>query len=73
MYSYLQRRSIAPEPLLRGSLIQAFYPVGSERQLMEQLNLLFRWFVGLYRLGYSRTGRMWRGSCSAGCGRGWSG
>ena len=37
------------ERLLRGSLIQAFYTVRSERQLMEQLdyNLLFRWFVGL--------------------------
>ena len=30
-------------------LLQAFYGVRSERQLMEQLdyNLLFRWFVGL--------------------------
>jgi transposase len=30
-------------------LLQAFYSVRSERQLMEQLdyNLLFRWFVGL--------------------------
>jgi hypothetical protein len=30
-------------------LLQAFYTVRSERQLMEQLNynLLFRWFVGL--------------------------
>jgi IS5 family transposase len=35
--------------LLRALLIQAFYTVRSERQLMEQLNdnLLFRWFVGL--------------------------
>ena len=43
------RQSIPPERLLRGSLIQAFYTVRSERQLMEQLdyNLLFRWFVGL--------------------------
>jgi transposase-like protein DUF772 len=43
------RPSIAPEKLLRGSLIQAFYTIRSERQLMEQLdyNLLFRWFVGL--------------------------
>ena len=49
MYSDLGRPSIAPERLLRGSLIQAFYTVRSERQLMEQLdyNLLFRWFVGL--------------------------
>jgi transposase len=30
-------------------LLYAFYPVRSERQLMEQIdcNLLFRWFVGL--------------------------
>ena len=49
MYSALGRPSIAPERLLRGSLIQAFYTIRSERQLMEQLdyNLLFRWFVGL--------------------------
>ena len=45
----LGRRSIAPEKLLRALLLQAFYSVRSERQLMEQLdyNLLFRWFVGL--------------------------
>jgi transposase len=49
MYSSFGRPSIAPEKLLRGSLIQAFYTVRSERLLMEQLdyNLLFRWFVGL--------------------------
>ena len=49
MYADLGRPSIAPEKLLRGSLIQAFYTIRSERQLMEQLdyNLLFRWFVGL--------------------------
>ena len=37
------------EKLLRALLLQAFYSVRSERQLMEQLdyNLLFRWFVGL--------------------------
>jgi Transposase domain (DUF772) len=42
-------RSIPPEKLLRALLLQAFYSVRSERQLMEQLdyNLLFRWFVGL--------------------------
>ena len=40
---------IPPERLLRALLLQAFYTVRSERQLMEQLdyNLLFRWFVGL--------------------------
>jgi IS5 family transposase len=35
--------------LLRALLLQAFYSVRFEKQLMEQLqyNLLFRWFVGL--------------------------
>jgi hypothetical protein len=35
--------------LLRALLLQAFYTMRSERQLMEQLdyNLLFRWFVEL--------------------------
>lgn len=43
------RPSIAPEKLLRAMLLQVFYSVRSERQLMEQTqyNLLFRWFVGL--------------------------
>jgi transposase len=49
LYSRTGRPSIPPEKLLRGLLLQAFYSVRSERQLMEQLeyNLLFRWFVGL--------------------------
>ena len=49
MYSAFGRPSIPPEKLLRGSLIQAFFTVRSERQLMEQLdyNLMFRWFVGM--------------------------
>jgi transposase len=49
MYSRMGRPSIPPERLLRALLIQGFYSVRSERQLMEQLdyNLLFRWFVGL--------------------------
>jgi transposase len=49
MYSPMGRPSIPPEKLLRALLLQAFYSVRSERQLMEQLdyNLLFRWFVGL--------------------------
>lgn len=43
------RPSIAPEKLLRAMLLQIFYSVRSERQLMEQTqyNLLFRWFIGL--------------------------
>lgn len=49
MYSTTGRPSIAPERLIRASLIQALYSIRSERQLVEQLNynLLFRWFVGL--------------------------
>ena len=49
LYSKIGRPSIAPERLLRAMLLQAFYSVRSERQLMERLDtdLLFRWFVGL--------------------------
>ena len=49
LYSEVGRPSIPPEKLLRALLLQAFFSVRSERQLMEQLdyNLLFRWFVGL--------------------------
>jgi transposase len=43
------RPSIPPERLLRALLLQAFYGIRSERQLMERLDhdLLFRWFVGM--------------------------
>ena len=49
LYSAEGRPSIAPERLLRASLIQILFSVRSERQLMEQMqyNLMFRWFVGL--------------------------
>jgi len=49
LYSGMGRPSIPPEMLLRATLLQAFFSVRSERQLMEQIdyNLLFRWFVGL--------------------------
>ncbi len=49
LYSGMGRPSIAPEMLLRAMLLQAFYSIRSERQLMERLefDLLFRWFVGL--------------------------
>jgi len=48
-YAASGRPSVAPEYMLRALLLQAFYSVRSERQLVEQLdyNLLFRWFVGL--------------------------
>ena len=49
LYSHMGRPSIPPEKLLRALLLQAFYSIRSERQLMEQLNfnMLFCWFVGL--------------------------
>ena len=49
LYAPIGRPSIAPEMLLRAMLLQAFYSVRSERQLMERLefDLLFRWFVGV--------------------------
>src|SRR3954452_25402920 len=49
LYELTGRVSIAPEKLLRALLLQAFYWVHREGQLMEQLSdiMLFRWFVGL--------------------------
>jgi transposase len=49
IYSSIGRPSIAPEKLLRALLLQLFYGVRSERQMMERLDfdLSFRWFVGL--------------------------
>jgi transposase len=49
LYSRMGRPSIPPEKLLRAMLLQAFYSIRSERQLMDRLefDLLFRWFVGL--------------------------
>jgi transposase len=49
LYSAEGRPSIAPERLLRASLVQILFSVRSERQLVEQMhyNLLFRWFIGL--------------------------
>ncbi len=59
LYARHGRPSIPPERLLRALLLQAFFTVRSERQLMEQLdyNLLFRWFVGL-----SMDDRVWDAS-----------
>jgi len=49
LYSASGRPSIPPEYVLRALLLQAFYSIRSERQLVEQIefNLLYRWFVGL--------------------------
>jgi transposase len=49
MYADCGRPSIAPEYLLRGTVLQILYSIRSERMLMEQIdfNIMFRWFVGL--------------------------
>jgi transposase len=49
LYAGSGRPSVAPEYVLRALLLQVFFSVRSERQLVEQIdyNLLFRWFVGL--------------------------
>ncbi len=48
-YADLGRASIAPERLLRASLLQVLFSIRSERQLVEHIhyNLLYRWFIGL--------------------------
>ena len=49
LYARIGRPSIAPERLLRSTLLQMLYTIRSERQLVDRLeyDLLFRWFVGL--------------------------
>src|SRR6266513_4027687 len=49
LYASEGRPAIPPEQLLSALLLQVFYGIRSERQLMEQLDytLLYRWFVGL--------------------------
>lgn len=49
LYPATGRDSIPPERLLRALLLQAFFSIRSERQLVERIDfdLLFRWFVGL--------------------------
>ena len=49
LYSTTGCPSIPPEQLLSTLLLQVFYGVRSERQLIEQLdyNMQYRWFVGL--------------------------
>jgi transposase len=60
LYSATSRRSIAPEYIPRALLLQVFYSIRSERQLVELLdyNLPFRWIVGQQFLsGAESTGR----------------
>jgi transposase len=49
LYTDFRHPSIAPERLIRASLLQMLFSIRSERQLMEQMDypLLLRWFVGL--------------------------
>jgi transposase len=49
IYADLGKASVAPERLIRASLLQVLYTIRSERQLVEQIqyNMLYRWFVGL--------------------------
>jgi transposase len=49
IYSEVGRPSIAPERLLKASLLMALYSVRSARPCCEMLdyNLLFRWFLDM--------------------------
>lgn len=49
LYADEGRDSVAPERLMRASLLQVLYTLRSERQLVEHINynMLYRWFVGL--------------------------
>lgn len=49
LYADEGRSSIAPERLIRASLLQVLFTIRSERQLVEHIrfNMLYRWFVGL--------------------------
>ena len=49
MYSRVGRPSIAPERLLKASLLIALYTVRSERQFCERLqyDMLFKWFLDM--------------------------
>ena len=49
LYAEGGRPSIAPERLLRASLLQCLFSIRSERALVEHIdfNMMYRWFVGL--------------------------
>lgn len=49
IYADIGKASVAPERLIRASLLRVLYTIRSERQLVEQIqyNMLYRWFVGL--------------------------
>ncbi len=52
LYAPIGRPSIPPEKLLRAMLLQAFYSIRSERQLMERLEMI------CYSAGSSESGSM---------------
>jgi transposase len=72
------RPSIPPENLLRAMLLQVFYAIRSERQLMERLefDLLFRWCVGMGVDAWDHStcprtaSRCWRAISPRSCERG---
>lgn len=49
MYSGVGRPSVAPERLLKASILMALYSIRSERQFCERLqyDLLFKWFLNM--------------------------
>ncbi len=51
LYSGIGRLPIAPQMLLRALLLQAFYSVRSERQLMERMEFSTCCFAGLSGMG----------------------
>src|ERR1041384_3148128 len=75
LYTDVGRPSIPPERLLRAMLLQAFYGIRSERQLMERIefDLLFRWLGGLVvddaagdHSSFTKTrARLWEGEIGA--------
>jgi transposase len=77
LYARMGRPSIPPEKFVRAMLLQAFYSIRSERQLMDRLefDLLFRWFVGIGvddaawdHSTFSRTASaFWRGTSRPSC------
>ncbi|MCA9630695.1 MAG: IS5 family transposase [Myxococcales bacterium] len=49
MYASIGRPSVAPERLLKASILMALYSIRSERQFCERLqyDLLFKWFLNM--------------------------
>jgi hypothetical protein len=70
LYSHTGRSSIPPEQLLKATLLQAFFSVRSERQLMEQIDYKTPRAFPRTATGCSR--RMWCASSWQRC-SGWAG